>query len=160
MSQGPLPSLFGRFTAIFSEHKNMSGTLSSVGSMCDVLEAGLERLPGRIHPLELVVDLQGCLSTHFAVEEADIYFGTIVLEQPYLAGRIAKLIAEHSLMLAIAARVRELAEVESWTALVAPTRALVAMLQKHELDESRLLQEFLIGESGPAVEGALNRHEH
>jgi hypothetical protein len=51
----------------------------------------------------LLEDLRTVLSGHFAAEEAESYFGTIVDEAPRLAPSIAQLKNEHAAMLGVIA---------------------------------------------------------
>jgi hypothetical protein len=171
MHAHPLPSLFGRFTAIVAVHESLSRTLARLRELCDALDAGVETLAWRLKPPTLALDLEEELLTHFAVEEADVYFGTIALDleeellthfaveeadvyfgtiahdRPDLIVAIATLRAEHAVMLSLIERLRELStDPEHWHDLVAPARVLLSMFETHEHAEARLIEGFLTAE--------------
>lgn len=138
-----LPSMFGRFTAILQDHEHLGTTLKQLRSMCAALEAAPPLLAA-VAPLELLEDLAGDLSRHFAAEEADSYFGTIVDEAPPLAARIAQLTTEHTAMLgAIIALCRFADDTSRYRELASAARQLLAQLERHERDESLLMRELL-----------------
>jgi hypothetical protein len=144
--QHALPSLFGRFTALLAGHETRSLILRRLEELCDALEDGQKQLAWRIRPPTLVLDLQESLLTHFAVEEANTYFGAIVAERPELCERVAVLSAEHAVMSAMIAHLRELAPYpERWPEMAVPSRVLLGLLHAHEQAEARLLQDFLTG---------------
>jgi hypothetical protein len=136
----PLPSLFGRFTAIFQDHDQLAKTLRRLRTMCAALEDG-QALPAELAPQALLVQLQASLTVHFGAEESDDYFGVVVDEEPTLAPQIAGLRWEHVTMLHAVEVLCQLAkDRERWLHLPAPTRELVAELERHEHAESRLLR--------------------
>jgi hypothetical protein len=140
MSQ-PLPSLFGRFTAIYQEHDHLAKTLRRLRTMCAALEDGQAHLPADLSPEALFGQLQADLAGHFQAEESADYFGVVVEEEPSLAPQIAGLKWEHLSMLHAVDVLCQLAkDPERWLHLPGPTRELVAELTRHELAESRLLR--------------------
>ena len=144
MSQSqPLPSLFGRFTAILQEHDHLAKTLRLLRLMCDAVEAGQTALPLHLDPQRLLSELHRDLGEHFAAEEAPEYFGTVVEEAPSLVPQVAGLKWEHLSMLHAVEVLREIAEVRNrWSELPLPTHALVGQLQRHEQAESTLLRQL------------------
>ena len=141
-------SLFGRFTATLAEHENLHETLARVDELCGAIEAEQPELVSRLQPSRLLADLTSVLATHFAVEEAGIYFGSIVRERPHFAGKVAELRAEHDVMLSIVTQLREMASTRNgWPRIAAPGRVLLEMLAAHERAESRLLQTFMLSEA-------------
>lgn len=108
--------------------------------MCSALEA--ERsVPEAPRLLE---ELHAGLSGHFAAEEAESYFGTIVEESPSLAPRIRQLKHEHERMLvALLAMGVLAADPTRATELGRATRLLIGELERHERAESRLIAELL-----------------
>lgn len=137
-----LPSLFGRFTAIFQDHEHLGTTLKDLKSMCVTLEAR-ELLPATVWPRRLLEDLRDDLSGHFAAEEAESYFGTIAQEAPLLAPRISGLKNEHAALLnAIPALCGFAEKASRRTELSTATRRLMAKLERHERAESLLLREL------------------
>lgn len=137
-----IPSLFGRFTAILQDHEHLGTTLKRLRVMCVTLEGPSPELDA-IKPAALLEDLRTDLSGHFAAEEAESYFGTIVEEAPHLAHGIAQLRTEHAAMLgAIAALCRLAEDAERVAELCRATRKLIGELEQHERAESLLLREL------------------
>lgn len=136
----PLPSLFGRFTAILRDHEHLGTTLKSLRAMCTALEAR-DAVP---ESAGLLAQLHADLSGHFAAEEAESYFGTMVQESPSLAPRIGQLKDEHVQMLSALVALGSLADDPMMAAeLSLGARRLIAELERHERDESLLLGELL-----------------
>ena len=138
-----LPTLFGRFTAASGEHERLAVTLRELNAMCAALESGVRERAVDSVPFRLIADLRRNLERHFGAEEAEGYFGEVVLERPRLLPRIAALRAEHTAMLEETAKLAEIsADERRWPELPLPTRRLVKALRAHEHAESELLQEF------------------
>lgn len=139
----PLPSLFGRFTAIFQEHDHLAKTLRRLRIMCAALEDGQLSLPPELAPDVLLVDLRMDLAEHFGAEESPQYFGTVMDEAPHLASQVAGLKWEHMTMLRAADVLCGVAKDPTrWTLLAGPTRELVGQLERHERSESVLLRKL------------------
>jgi len=138
----PLPSMFGRFSAVLQEHDHLRTTLGRLREMCATLEESSE-LPPDLAPEPLFDELFSDLKSHFASEESPAYFGTVVDEAPALAPQINTLKREHIDMLM---RIEELLGVaqdqQRWGTLPHPTRQFVAILERHERAESTLLREL------------------
>lgn len=146
MTLNPLPSLFGRFNAIFRDHDHLAKTLRHLRAMCAALEDRESPLPDTLVPDVLIIALREDLGEHFAAEETDDYFGTVVEEAPSLAPEIAGLKWEHMTMLRAADVLCGLArEPARWHQLAAPTRELIGQLERHERAESRLLRSLFSG---------------
>lgn len=140
MSHSPMPSLFGRFTAIFQDHEQLAKTLRRLRLMCGALDNG-QQPPPELSPDVLILDLRVHLGVHFSAEEADEYFGTVLEEAPALAPEIAGLKGEHLTMLRAADVLCSVARDRSrWRDLVGPTRELIGQLERHERSESKLLR--------------------
>jgi hypothetical protein len=132
--------LFGRFTAILRDHEHLGTSLKELRAMCSALEAQ-RSWPEAPRLLE---DLHADLSGHFAAEEADSYFGTILEESPPLAPRIGQLKQEHERMLAALVAMGVLADDAMRAAeLARATRLLIGELERHERAESLLIAELL-----------------
>jgi hypothetical protein len=143
MSDNPLPSLFGRFTAIFRDHDRFAETLRSLRATCAALEQGDTSSPRERTPAKLLHDLAGDLAQHFEAEESPAYFGTLVAEAPELRWQVAGLEVEHRTMLAAAQILADVArEPSRWLALPQATRALLNELEQHERAESKLLRQL------------------
>lgn len=139
----PLPSLFGRFSAILKDHDHLGSTLNRVRKMCAVLETAGSELPPELLPAPLFQHLYANLKEHFAREESKEYFGTVIDEAPSLASRISVLEGEHQSMLATIEELSSLAnDQRRWPGLPSATRELVADLERHERAESTLLREL------------------
>ena len=137
----PLPSLFGRFTAIFQDHEHLAKTLRRLREMCSALDAGQALLPPDLAPDVLIADLRRDLVAHFASEDSAEYFGVVIEEQPSLIPQIDGLKWEHTTMLHAVDGLAQLAKDHGrWLHLPAPTRELVAGLERHERSESSLLR--------------------
>lgn len=146
-SASPLPTLFGRFTAILKDHDHLSVTLRLLQRMCGALEA--EHVPSELSPPLLFRALLADLREHFAAEESADYFGTVVEEAPALAPQIAALKWEHLQFLATVEKLLGSAEShDDWPSLVQPTKQLVAELAQHERLESALLRQLFSPERG------------
>jgi len=145
MSAQPLPSLFGRFTTIFRDHEELGGTLRRLRLMCAALEDGRASFPPELSPTVLLVTLRETLATHFAAEEAEQYFGTVLDESPTLEPQISELKREHGSMLRSVQRLCELAgDRTRWSHLPYPTRQLIGELECHERAESKLLRDLFV----------------
>jgi hypothetical protein len=108
--------------------------------MCSALEAQ-QAVPESSALLE---DLRADLSRHFAAEEDESYFGTIVQESPSLAPSIGQLKHEHVDMLSQLLALCALAADPTRAAeLSFATRQLIAALERHERAESSLLRDLL-----------------
>lgn len=139
----PLPSLFGRFSAILKDHDHLGMTLRRLRKMCATLETGAPELPPELFPVAVLDELFTDLKAHFAREESKEYFGTVVEEEPSLAVQITTLEWEHQNMLASVQRLQGIASDRAcWPTLPLPTRAFVADLELHERAESTLLRQL------------------
>jgi hypothetical protein len=144
-----LPTVFERFTALSREHERLDVTLRHFRELCESL-ASERAAPGPdARPLVAIADLLADLSQHFAAEERDAYFGTIVLEQPSLLPRVAVLKAEHGAMLRTIAELGAIAaDDHRRSELSAPALRLIARFQAHEHAENELLQEYFLRDEG------------
>lgn len=149
MSKTPLPSLFGRFTAIQSDHRDIGVTLGLLARMCAALEQSDGARDEELAPVLLLDRLRVHLAEHFQAEEGEAYFGAIVCERPALREQIQALGAEHASMLSEVSSfciiASEPARVDLLPALV---RRFLAGFRAHERGETRLVQAFLRGEDG------------
>ncbi len=138
-----LPHLFGRFTLVMRGHADVGRTLQQLRAMCEALESEPPRLSDPLMPLRLITKLRNELSEHFALEEAQGYFGTVVEEEPALASAIAALCTEHQVMLfALEELLALVPDRAAWPRLPGPVRELVRQLELHERAEAALLHEL------------------
>jgi len=139
----PIPSLFGRFTAILQDHEHLAKTLRRIREMCSALDNRQALLPPQLAPDALLPELRKELAAHFDAEESAAYFGVVLDEQPSLTRQIAGLKWEHMAMLQTVDMLAQLAtDRGEWSHLAALTRKLVAELERHERSESSLLRGF------------------
>ncbi|HET9956624.1 MAG TPA: hemerythrin domain-containing protein [Polyangiaceae bacterium] len=139
------PELFGRVTAILSDHKNLRQTIGRLRQMCALLEQRPPTLAPEFEPSGLLEGLHEDLVAHFAAEESEGYFGTVEAERPALAAQISELKSQHAVFLKELGNLREMAQTtERWLELSAGTRSLVEQLESHERAESQLLHGFLL----------------
>jgi iron-sulfur cluster repair protein YtfE (RIC family) len=138
------PSLFGRFTAVMQGHAQLGHTLRDLREMSQVLAQGRANLPAELGPVALLAALRSELEEHFAMEEAEGYFGTIALERTDLSGAVASLIAEHAKLLEKLGRLEVHArDAAAHPQLATLTLALLEDLAKHERSESSVMAEYL-----------------
>jgi hypothetical protein len=143
--------MFGRYTAILSEHRHLGTTLTRLVEMCAMLEMGERTLSPASEPSRLIEETVRELSEHFAAEESDGYFGTIARERPALAVTITDLEAEHASMLATLRDVLVAAGDERCSSLVVSRlRWVIELLRTHERRETEMMQSFMLrgGETG------------
>jgi len=142
-----MPSLFGRFTAIWKDHEHLGTALRELTALCAVLEED-GAVPPALAPPRLFAALAAELKQHFAAEESADYFGTVVDEEPELAAEIAALKSEHATLLGAVDVLSKLAADQGrWPHLPAPTRLLILQLKRHEGAESQLLRSFFFSRS-------------
>jgi hypothetical protein len=138
----PLPSLFGRFTAISDEHEHLLTTLRRLADICTAIDSDERELVTELQPRRVIAELSTYLQHHFQIEEAPEYFGAVAAERPALVTRIADLRAEHTALLERAARVQSLGDEWLWQDFAPAARELIEALRAHERLESALLDEF------------------
>ena len=140
---------FRRFTTVSADHERLSVKLRRLHQLCKALESEQPALGPELDPVTLIAELLAALTRHFAIEEADAYFGTIVSERPSVQHKIAGLKLEHTAMLSVLVELRLLAEDDGrWKELAVPILRLIAQLQAHEHTENELLQEFMLRDEG------------
>jgi hypothetical protein len=145
--------MFGRYTAILSEHRHIGTTLTRLAEMCAMLEMGERASSPASAPSRLIEETMRELSEHFAAEEADGYFGTIARERPALAATITDLEAEHASMLATLREVLVVAGDEHRSSLVVSRlRWVIERLRTHERRESEMMQTFMLREEGTGTD--------
>jgi iron-sulfur cluster repair protein YtfE (RIC family) len=141
-SSQPLPSMFGRFTAILQDHEHLAKTLRALRLMCQVLERG-DHMPTDLAPDRLLSELHSDLVDHFAAEESEEYFGTVMRDMPALVPQIGGLKWEHMTMLQAVGSLHSASRDRSrWNELPQPTREVIELLEQHERAESHLLRQY------------------
>lgn len=138
-------TLFAPSGAGPAERGRLDTTLSKLGELYVALQAGRDD----VEPAALLSEWRVDLELHFAIEEADSYFGSFLRDRPALAHGIAGLREEHSLLLGEVDQVRRLAADRSrWQELAARTAHLVERFRAHEHKEADLLQEAVLRDDG------------
>jgi hypothetical protein len=128
-----------------AERGRLDTTLEKLGELYVALQAGRRDLD----PSSLLAQWRVDLELHFAIEEADSYFGSYLRDRPSLSHGIAELRAEHSALLEQVDRVRALApDASRWAELAAQTTQLVERFRAHEHKEAELLQESVLRDDG------------
>lgn len=140
------PDLFGRATAVAADHAHLRTVWKSLR---EILRSGGLAFHPRAHAWQLVSEFASELSEHFAAEEADGYFGALVVERPELNALVERLRSEHQEMLEIVGRLLVAGE-QAWvTADVdSEMRELLDRFQSHERAEAQMLQEFFGRDEG------------
>lgn len=143
--QKPFPSLFGRFTAMRRDHRELAPLLLQVRELCAGFVAEERaRESGFVAPPTLLAALYMELARHFAAEDCPAYFGAVAAERPVLAPRVTELRADHARMLELAAALVDLASDPSKRENVGRHGLeLLEQLREHEARETQLLGEFL-----------------
>lgn len=137
------PSLFGRYTAVLSDHERLHRVLSKIGEMSQIV-ARCDDFPAELRPASLLKLLLAELKEHFRREESDQYFGTLGADSPALAVAVAELCAEHRALLQAVEGLLDLAARSGREReLAVATEGLLAWLDRHEQRESRLMREYL-----------------
>lgn len=139
-----LPTLFGRLTALQTEHEQLHAHLDAVRELCALLSVTSDGpFPEEAERIRLIADWREQLCRHFAAEESQRYFGMLVSERPALIPRIAELRGEHAAMLdALELLLRLASDAQATAPFAERALRLVEQLEHHELAESALMQEF------------------
>lgn len=147
-SRRSLPSAFGRFTVILSQHDELGRTVRQLRDLCAAWQREDRTDPAYdLDPVALLASWQRDLRAHFQTEEGDAYFGLFVREHPALVSKIADLRAEHTAMLEEIAALVELAKDRDESAAFAKrTQAVIRRFTEHEKVESVLMQDYLEGD--------------
>lgn len=153
-STRPLPTLFGRLTTVYTGHEHLGATLGRLRQMCAALAADQSTaLESDLAPDPLIADFLRDLSQHFAAEETEGYFGTVVAERPLFQHRILELRAEHAAMLRALSELRVIAaDRRRWNEIAIPMSRLIGQLQAHERTETALLQEYFLQDDGTGAD--------
>lgn len=137
------PSLFGRYTAIFSGHDELQKTMSKVREMGQIV-ARCDEFPAELRPSTLLQELFKELQEHFELEESEQYFGTIEAAAPKLKEAVVELRAEHTAILRAAKNLLDLSTHEGRErGLAGAAEGLLDWLKRHETRETAAMREFL-----------------
>jgi len=138
-------TLVGPTPVAGSERGRLDSTLRQLTELCQGLQAG--RLGA--DPRPLLARLRVDWELHFALEEADAYFGVVLRERSSLSHVIVSLKREHEMLLGQLEALRvQAADTEHWATLAAPAAELLDTFRGHEHREAELLQEFFLRDDG------------
>lgn len=137
----PLPSGFGRFTAIVDDHRELGGMLAELRRLCAARIAN-EPSAFESEAAGLLAALRAALLHHFAREEADDYFGVVVSERPALIPRVAELRAEHTAFLEVVGSLTQASSGAESLQAAHDALEFFSALGAHERRETELLSEF------------------
>jgi hemerythrin len=140
--QTSIPTLFGRGTAIFKEHEDLRPTIARLREHATGLALG--RKSSELDVETLLDRFFDQLLAHFAAEENEGYFGTVVEDYPALSVQVERLMAEHEEMVDAVERLRVLAEQPARTRdLGLGLLELFGQFEGHEQEESILMRTFM-----------------
>jgi hypothetical protein len=143
-----LPTLFGRFTALQSDHRALFASFRALHDMCKTTTPARD-IHTRARPARLFDELLRSVSRHFSAEEGESYFGAIVIERPSLLHQVAALKAEHAAILtAMAALSHIAADGTAPAKFAAAVQHCARWFQSHEQRESLILRGFLYSKDG------------
>jgi hypothetical protein len=139
--EASIPTLFGRATAVLGEHAELHGGVGELRKLCDALRAGQSAT--ELGALSSLRHFLRRLRRHFAREESDGYFGTMLEAMPAMNIDVGWLQAEHAEMTATLLTLIEMCELGSTKSLAIGLEALIAQFEGHERRETELMQAFL-----------------
>lgn len=144
------PSLFGRITAVQRDHSSLLEMVSTLRRLQRALLAGeTERGADWTRFIGELEEFTAHLRTHFAAEETNGYFGTLVSDRPSLSGQVDRLRAEHAEMMEALVSIRPSAANDfDACALAIRLGQLLDSFEAHERRENLLIQEFLLRDEG------------
>jgi hypothetical protein len=141
----PAPSTFIGPAPVGRDVGRLEATLLRVGDLCQALKAGRSD----VEPHQVFSELRVDLELHFALEEANAYFGVVLRERPSLSHGVNKLRHEHvELLDQLEALRKSAADPLGWPELAQRAAALIDAFRAHEREESELLQEFFLRDDG------------
>lgn len=134
-----MPAFFGRATAVLGQHAVLHETVRALRTWC----ASSRSRESRSDLVELMNAFVGQLEAHFAAEESDGYFGTLLTTFPAASASIDRLRTEHASFLLVARALRiQAPEPASQLEVYTSLRNLLDALDRHERAESLLLQHY------------------
>jgi hemerythrin len=141
-AQASIPTLFGRGTAIFKEHDDLRPMIARLRVHATGLALG--RTSSELDVETLLDRFFDQLLAHFAAEENEGYFGTLVADYPDLSVHVERLMLEHEEMVDAVERLRALAEQPARTRdLGIGLLELLGQFEGHEQEESILMRTFI-----------------
>jgi hemerythrin len=141
-TQTSIPTLFGRVTTVFKEHDDLRPMIA--GLRKHAIELALGRRPSELDVEDVLDRFFDQLLAHFAAEENEGYFGTVIEDYPDLSVNVERLMAEHEEMVDAIERLRVLAaDPDRSRDLGLGLLSLISQFEGHEHEESILMRTFI-----------------
>ena len=147
--EASMPTLFGRATAIFGEHAQLHGSVDELRARCVALRAG--RSTTELEMRSALEHFLRRLRRHFAREESDGYFGTVIASLPDRDVDIAWLQAEHAEMIESLLELTRACDAADGARLARGLEGLLDAFESHERRETELIQTFLLSDQATAA---------
>ncbi len=137
-----MPTLFGRGTAVFKQHADLRPLVSRLRRQANDLVLGRQHDEAEVEGV--LAEFFNQLLAHFAAEEDEGYFGTLIDDHPVLSIRVEHLLAEHEDMVDSIERLKMLGQRGGCARdLGLGLTTLLDRFEKHERDENALMRTFL-----------------
>jgi len=138
----PMPTLFGRGTAVFKEHADLRPLVFRLKKHAADLAIGRQSDESEVE--SALAEFFNQLLAHFAAEEDEGYFGTFIEDHPTLSIKVERLLAEHEEMVDVIERLKMLSRRGGCSRdLGIGLTTLLERFEKHERDENSLMRTFL-----------------
>jgi len=137
--------------AMLDGYAGIDVRIQQLRELCVALRDGQGPTPA--DPAELIEDLECEVIPHFAAEQLEEFFGSLITDDPSLLDRVARLQAEHGELAEAFGRLVKLAECKTPPlALAEGVELLLDRLEAHEQAERTLMQRFVqLDEIGSAA---------
>ncbi len=140
ISSTTLPGFFGRMPLLLSEQKRFAAVRDSLREVCAALNAGVETLPARLDPPQLVQELDGLLADHF--EGADECLRIVAARRHDLLPAVVDMRADHAAFSEALADLRLLAaDPARWVELPLRIASMLEKLDVHREGEAALIRD-------------------
>jgi hypothetical protein len=144
LSNGELVSVAA---TVLEDHADLFRIVARLRRLCALLRGGSPPAAGAV--VALLEDFEDHLIPHFAAEQAEEFFGSLVTDQPRLLGQVDRLQAEHREMASGLATLQVFAEgAPRGPELALRLEHLLDQFEAHEHAENALMQEFVLLDEG------------
>ncbi len=133
--------------AVRSGHEGLDGTVVELRRLCGEMRSSPPRAPDAVEALARFAEE---LLVHFAEEELEETFGSLLTDQPQFLHRVDRLQQEHVELTEAATRLVGLARSGSGLVLAASIERILDALSAHEHAENALMQELILLDEGAA----------
>ncbi len=139
--------LAGITEAVLEGHAELDKTVSRLRGLCVALHDG--HTPADGDPASLIEEFEAQLLPHFAAEEAEEFFGSLVTDQPSLLKRVELLQDDHIGMAEALDALQNFAESgPTGPDLAVRITQFLDRFDAHEHAENELMQEFFLLDQG------------